>query len=624
MATPIKFGSKFGGYEYRFVNDPPDELICKICHHPCREPYLSGCCGHNFCKSCLDAAKRTATNCPFCRNNEFATLANKLSDRKIQSLHVMCTNKERGCEWQGELNAINDHLNGCQFEGVKCSNKCGKMLQRRYLTSHVDNKCPRRKVDCQYCHITGQHQYIEGEHKKQCPKLPLPCPNKCKVGSVPREDMEAHKKECPFEIINCTNKCFQRLQRQHMTAHVMTKCPRRKVDCQYCHITGEHQFIQGEHKKQCPKFLLPCPNKCHNHGHTRCARMMVTQIPREDMESHLKVCLLQLVKCSLSCEKELQRQDLKDHVDTECPRRKVDCQYCHITGEHQFIEGEHKEQCPKFPLLCPNKCEVGSVPREDMEAHKKECPYEMIDCSYRNVGCEERMIRKDLDKHKSDYMEDHLSLTESKLADATSQLSVAVKQINTLMVLVHHIASNPSSKTKDKTSIISTAKYSVKLNAMAEMGKCGDQVCPVVLNVTEFSKKATQLQIEFTASFYSHNKGYKMCLCVYPAGHGSGKGTHLSVATYLMEGPHDDELTWPLRKRFEVKLLNQISDCEHHSETVTYDDYTPDEYASKTKRKRAKVGWGNSQFISNENLHKVTPTCQYLKDDCIFLQVSKL
>ena len=46
----------------------------------------------------------------------------------------MCTNKERGCEWQGELNDINNHLgnnDGCRFEDVKCSDECGKMLQRQ-------------------------------------------------------------------------------------------------------------------------------------------------------------------------------------------------------------------------------------------------------------------------------------------------------------------------------------------------------------------------------------------------------------------------------------------------------------------------------------------------------------
>ena len=37
-----------------------------------------------------------------------------------------------------------------------------------------------------------------------------------------------------------------------------------------------------------------------------------------------------------------------------------------------------------------------------------------------------------------------------------------------------------------------------------------------------------------------------------------------------MKGPHDDKLTWPLRGECEVKLLNQISECEYYSAAVPY------------------------------------------------------
>lgn len=41
-----------------------------------------------------------------------------------------------------------------------------------------------------------------------------------------------------------------------------------------------------------------------------------------------------------------------------------------------------------------------------------------------------------------------------------------------------------------------------------------------------------------------------------------------------MEGEYDDELTWPLKGNFQIRLLNQISEFEHLSCTVTYDDNT--------------------------------------------------
>ena len=124
-----------GGYEYDFISGPPvDRLACKICHLPSRDPYLTVCCGLVFCKSCLDNASASTKNCPMCRNEEFNTFPNKAIKREVKELRIYCTNKEKGCNWQGELNEINKHLgnsNGCQFEEVKCSNECGKMIERR-------------------------------------------------------------------------------------------------------------------------------------------------------------------------------------------------------------------------------------------------------------------------------------------------------------------------------------------------------------------------------------------------------------------------------------------------------------------------------------------------------------
>ncbi|XP_065901451.1 TNF receptor-associated factor 4-like [Dysidea avara] len=148
------------------------------------------------------------------------------------------------------------------------------------------------------------------------------------------------------------------------------------------------------------------------------------------MEAHRKECPLEMVQCLNKCEKVLQRRYLTRHVQTVCPHRMVDCHYCHITGKHQFIEEEHKKKCPKYPLPCPNSCWVENIPREDMEAHKNECPLEMVQCEYHNVGCEERMMRKRKREHETVEMEKHLFLTRDTL-------NTALKKIDTVMVVLN-------------------------------------------------------------------------------------------------------------------------------------------------------------------------------------------
>ena len=456
LTCPNMAVAEYGGYEYEFVNPVPDRCVCNICHLPSRDAYMTGqCCrGLTICKSCLDQWQITAGNaaiCPVCREEEGGFHPNYPIAREVKSLHIYCTNKEKGCEWQGELHDINHHLgnsDGCQFEEVKCSNECGKMIQRQYLTSHVETECPHRKVNCQYCH---------------------------------------------------------------------------------------------------------------------------------------------------------------DEV---------------------FIEGQHKEECPKLPLPCPNNCEVGSVPREDMEAHRKECPLEMIQCEYYSVGCKcVKLARKDQGNHDDEKMKEHLMMIkhrlsklddiEHELTDTKAQLAAALRQTANLTAILMNAWFG-------RDTVASRANIrSIHLDSIVALFKCGTQVCPATIKLTEYSiNKRDGVQWN-SDPFYTHYKGYKMCLRVHADGKGDGAGTHLSVFLHLMKGPHDDELTWPLRGKFEIKLLNQISDSEHYSMTVTFGDKVEDSRGRVIDDTKSK-GWGRTRYISNEDLNEVTSTCCYLKDDCLFFQITKL
>ena len=198
-----------GGYQYHFVDLPLEgsDLLCKICRLPSRNPHLSSCCGHTFCKGCIDNLKQTKNisfACPVCRDTEFPVVQNKQIDRAVNTLHAYCTNEKEGCQWQGEVSNIAAHLGHCQYESVECENSdCGKHVQRQFLESHMKVDCFYRSVDCQYCHITDKHRFIEGKHKDECPKYPLPCPNGCEAGPISRQDLNQHRELCPLEMIMC-------------------------------------------------------------------------------------------------------------------------------------------------------------------------------------------------------------------------------------------------------------------------------------------------------------------------------------------------------------------------------------------------------------------------------------
>ena len=210
--------------------------------------------------------------------------------------------------------------------------------------------------------------------------------------------------------------------------------------------------------------------------------------------------------------------------------------------------------------------------------------------------------------------------TENKLADTSNQLAKVTKDVSTLEVLLYLAVNYPASYKPTSSAVLtSSLKWSDKLAALVMMSKSDDQEFPVILKMTGYNEQNRKNNWN-SNSFYTHNEGYKMCLNVNASGYGSGEGTHLSAYLCFMKGSHDDELMWPMRGKFEIKLLNQISDSEHHSVIVTYDDKS----GGRVTVGDIATGLGRSQFISNEDLHKAILARQYLKDDCLFFQVTKL
>ena len=187
----------------------------------------------------------------------------------------------------------------------------------------------------------------------------------------------------------------------------------------------------------------------------------------------------------------------------------------------------------------------------------------MIQCEYHNVGCKRQLPRKDLEVHKKQKMEEHLMMTTSELIDTKAQLSTALRNVIVLM------------NAQLRRSTIPEDIWPVYLDAIATMFKLGNQVCPITIKMEGYNDKKVNETEWYSKAFYTNDKGYQMCLCVDAAGNDDGEDTHLSVFLTLMKGPHDDELTWPLRGEFEITLLNQISDSEHLSGIVTFDDSVP-------------------------------------------------
>jgi len=205
-----------GGYEYDFVNQIPDRLVCRICQLPCREAEKSNCCGHVYCKSDIEKWRIRAVSfvCPMCRVDPLVTWSDLAVDREIKQLKIYCPNKSDGCSWVGELASVSDHLKGGRGCDITCS-KCNQRVHHAAMPRHNSSECP---CYCQYCNTTEKKEVISGQHKKKCYKYPLPCTNNCGQDGIPRCDMNKHKNVCPLEMIQCPH-CEVGLARKDQEVH---------------------------------------------------------------------------------------------------------------------------------------------------------------------------------------------------------------------------------------------------------------------------------------------------------------------------------------------------------------------------------------------------------------------
>jgi len=176
------------------VEEPAREFFCAVSLELLREPQQTDCCGHHLSVEVAQRLQGEGKPCPVCQKPHFTTHPDLFHKRRMQQSIVRCTYKKNGCEWEGELGNLEDHV----------------------------TKCPKRLWQCVYCAFSGLGE-VEGDHLSGCGQFPVPCPNGCEAGSVERCSLEWHLLECPLQLVGCeyvAMGCAVRLPRREMSEHI--------------------------------------------------------------------------------------------------------------------------------------------------------------------------------------------------------------------------------------------------------------------------------------------------------------------------------------------------------------------------------------------------------------------
>ena len=352
----------YGGYDYEFVDEIAQKYICGICAKALKSARLTECCGQHFCDSCLSHWQRTSsTGCPYCRTAGFNSVLNKEKIREIAEFRIRCTNTASGCNWVGNLGKLKNHLQsdtGCGYVEVTCS-----------LSAYED-----------------QLSFFS-----------------------------SHTWDCQKQVI-----CGVKVERRFLAVH-HELCKYRQYECEHCGYTDTYDAIggsgqlknqnskvnshMGNHYKTCDHFPLECMNLCGE-----------VNIKRKDMTFHRDICPLEPLTCPFNavlCKNDILRQHMEDHK-RYCDFRPFSCKYCNEIGTFLSITGRgrcwnigpsHYDKCGHFPLECVNKCGEMNILRKEMSSHCNSCPLEPLKCPLGEHVHERTILRKDMEKHKSEECE---------------------------------------------------------------------------------------------------------------------------------------------------------------------------------------------------------------------------
>ena len=145
-------------------------------------------------------------------------------------------------------------------------------------------------------------------------------------------------------------------------------------------------------------------------------------------------CDYACTKCKFGCDAVVMRKDLPDH-EALCPFRILNCKWCQLKLfancllEHESICEEREVECTHARLGC-----TAVIPFDMRAQHvANDCLYEVVDCPFSSVGCNGRMMRKDIDSHEEAAMKQHnrlLSLNIQSLQQKAVEQEGSIQSLN--------------------------------------------------------------------------------------------------------------------------------------------------------------------------------------------------
>ncbi|KXJ29097.1 TNF receptor-associated factor 4 [Exaiptasia diaphana] len=325
--------------------------------------------------------------------------------------------------------------------------------------------------------------------------------------------------------------------------------------------------------------------------------------PMIEFQAHVKECDYEDILCEYDCGASYQRRYNQKHVDKECGKKIISCTYCN----DRFLREDkksHLEDCPKIPVMCPNKCDKKvTFPREELEKHiTEECNRAKINCDFEDVCCEHKASREKMIKHYTKEITNHVRL----LHDRLMKHDILLNQVKETVELHGSMFDQHAARIVDLERIAHSQ---------------------LIWRIDEYSDKmkaaqSGEMTTLYSPGFITSKHGYRLSASVSLNGDGKGKGTHMSVFICILRGPYDALLKWPFDCRVTFTLLDQNSDPSQrkHLKFTIKPNPSPEnaQFLSRPHKAEKNASFGSAKFAK----HAEIESRNYIKDDTVFLKIN--
>ncbi|KAN0050615.1 hypothetical protein ACTA71_003750 [Dictyostelium dimigraforme] len=251
----------------------------------------------------------------------------------------------------------------------------------------------------------------------------------------------------------------------------------------------------------------------------------------EQLNSHLGECIHAIKKCPNDingCTDVFRLKDLEQHQQN-CGFHLENCPNCDSQIIRKLLDHHVEEECLNTLITC-YECSSDDIQRGEMEYHlNTNCPDKIVDCIFKDNGCNLKFKRSDLSTHLQSI--EHSSNLNQKVEELKDKLALQHIEISEF----HEKETHLSNQLKENEK---------QMNQMKEEQMAQKEIINYLISrqekfesvweVTNFSKKEFQKNIYITSPVISVGH-HEFQLWLYPNGE-TAPSNNLALYLVLIKG----------------------------------------------------------------------------------------